>query len=80
MTELLRRAIAQIEKLPDEQQDAIALKLLNELEDEQAWRTRFEATTDQQWDRLAATIRQEIANGETVPLDDVFPSTPITAH
>ncbi|MES1021783.1 hypothetical protein ABN584_02620 [Gloeocapsa sp. BRSZ] len=80
MTELLRRAIAQIEKLPDEQQDAIALKLLNELEDEQAWKTRFEATTDQQWDRLATTIRQEIANGETVPLDDVFPSTPITAH
>jgi len=74
MTELLRRAIAQIEKLPDEQQDAIALQLLNELQDEQAWQTRFEATTDQQWDRLAATIRQEIANGETVPLDDVFPS------
>ncbi|MUL35573.1 hypothetical protein BWI75_04215 [Gloeocapsopsis sp. AAB1 = 1H9] len=65
--------MAEIEKRSDDQQDAIALKLLNELQDEQAWRTRFEATTDQQWDRLAATIRQEIANGETVPLDDVFP-------
>lgn len=74
MTELLRRAIAEIEKLPDEQQNAIATRLLTELQDEQAWKTRFEATTDQQWDQLAAKIQQEIANGETVPLDDVFPT------
>ena len=35
MTELLRRAIAEIEKLPDERQDAIATRLLSELQDEQ---------------------------------------------
>jgi hypothetical protein len=51
----------------------IATQLLTELEDEQAWKTRFAATTDQQWDQLAAKIRQEIANGE-IPLDDVFPT------
>jgi hypothetical protein len=33
MTELLKRAIAEIEKLPDTQQDAIATRLLNELKD-----------------------------------------------
>ncbi len=47
MTELFRRVIAEIEKLPDEQQDGIATRLLAELKDEQAWKTKFEATTDE---------------------------------
>ncbi len=72
MTELLRRVIAELEKLSDDQQDAIATRLLAELKDEQGWSSRFQETTDQQWDKLAAMVRQEIANGETVPLDEVF--------
>jgi hypothetical protein len=35
MTELLRQAIAQIEKLPSAQQDAIAARFLAELKDAQ---------------------------------------------
>jgi ferritin len=35
MTELLRQAIAQIEKLPADRQDAIASRFLAELQDEQ---------------------------------------------
>ena len=73
MTELLQQAIAEISKLSDEQQDAIATRLLVELKDEQAWQARFEATTDTQWDNLAAQVRQEIASNEVKPLDDVFP-------
>ena len=72
MTELLQKAIAQIQKLPPDQQDAIAARFLAELQDEQKWETRFAATTDDQWDRMAAMVRQEIAKGETVPLDQVF--------
>lgn len=74
MTELLQQAIAQIQKLPPDQQDAIAARFLAELEDEQKWETRFTATTDSQWDQMAAMVRQEIAKGETVPLDEVFPT------
>ncbi|MFQ4139596.1 hypothetical protein PGN35_025130 [Nodosilinea sp. PGN35] len=43
----------------DEEQDAIATRLLAELEDEQAWQSRFDATTDDQWDNLAALVRQK---------------------
>lgn len=64
MTELLRRVIAEIEKLPEAEQDAIASRLLAELKDEQAWRVRFESTTDEQWDRLAVKVRQEITEEE----------------
>jgi hypothetical protein len=31
----------------------------SELEDERAWKTRFESTTNEQWDRLAHMVRQE---------------------
>lgn len=76
MTELLRQVIAQIEKLPPNQQDAIAARFLAELQDEQKWETRFAATTDNQWDQMAAIVRQEIASGETVLLKTVFPPQP----
>lgn len=73
MTELLQRVIAQLEKLPEEEQDAIATRLLAELEDERAWKVRFESTTNEQWDKLAKMVRQEIAAGDITPLDQVFP-------
>jgi hypothetical protein len=74
MTELLQQAIAQIQQLPPDQQDAIAARFLAESKDEQKWETSFAATTDDQWDRMAAMVRQEIAKEETVPLGEVFPS------
>ena len=42
----------------------IATRLLAELKDEQAWQVHFESTTDKQWDRLAAKVRQEITEEE----------------
>ena len=60
MTELLQRAIAEIERLPADAQDAIAARILAELDDEQAWMARFDATTDEQWARLAARARQDM--------------------
>lgn len=76
MTELLEIAIAKLKTLPADEQDAIAARLLAEMEDEQKWKVRFEATTDEQWDRLAEMVRQEIAAGDVSPLADVFPSQP----
>jgi hypothetical protein len=76
MTELLQRVIAELEKLPEDEQDAIATRLLAELEDERAWKVRFESTTNEQWDRLAQMVRQEIVTGDTTPLDEVFPPQP----
>jgi hypothetical protein len=76
MTELLQQVISEIQKLPADQQDAIASRLMTELKDEQKWTEQFESTTDDQWDRLAEMVRQEIADGDTVPLDEVFPVKP----
>ncbi len=73
MTELLQRTIGEIEKLSVEAQDAIALRILAELKDDEAWETRFRATTDEQWDRLAETVRRQVSAGDTASPDDIFP-------
>lgn len=76
MTQLLQQAIAEIEKLPEDEQDAIAARLLAELEDEKKWKAQFDSTTDDRWDRLAEMVRQEIAAGDITPLAEVFPPQP----
>jgi hypothetical protein len=48
MIESLQRVIAGIEKLPTDTQNAIANRLLTELEDENAWSDRIESNTAQQ--------------------------------
>lgn len=81
MTELLERVIAQLKTLPADEQDALAklseglaARLLAELEDEQLWKTQFESTTDEQWNRMTDLVRQEIAAGDLASLDEVFPA------
>lgn len=74
MTELLRHAIAKIEKLPADAQDPMASRILTDLDGEQAWAERLDATSAEQWDRLAEMARQEIAAGDTIPLKTPFQS------
>lgn len=75
MTTLLERAIAEVEKMPEDAQEAIAARILADLADDNEWTARFEATTDAQWDRMAAMVRRDIAAGDTAPLDEVFPTS-----
>lgn len=72
MTTLLQRAVAEAEKLGADLQDAIASRLLAEIEDERRWSESFAKTTDEQWSKMVATVRQDIAAGKTVPLDEAF--------
>jgi hypothetical protein len=70
MTKLLERMIAQLKTLPDEEQDIIAARLLAEMEDEPRWKAQFEATTDEQWDRMAEMVRAEISTADATSLKD----------
>ncbi len=73
MTTLLKQAIAAIKQLPPPEQDAIARRLLADLADNAAWDAQFRATTDDQWDRLTASVRRDIASDQTSPLEELFP-------
>ncbi len=59
MTPLLQRAIAKLEQLPADTQDALAARILADLEDEQTWEVRFDNTSAGQWERLAEGARRE---------------------
>jgi hypothetical protein len=66
--ELLESVISQLKTLRSIDQDAIASRLLAELQDEQKWNKSFAETTDGQWDNLATMVRQEIVSQEIVTL------------
>jgi hypothetical protein len=71
MTKLLERAVAEAAALPEDQQDALASRLLAEMEDERQWASSFDATSDGQWDALAAMARRGRKTGGSVALKDV---------
>jgi hypothetical protein len=62
LTRLLEEAIAELQKLPDPAQDAIAALILEQLADDRAWDEAFERSQDQ-LARLAAKARDDIAAG-----------------
>jgi hypothetical protein len=62
MTRLLQEAFAQMEKLPETEQDAIAALVLEELADEERWQEAFARSQDQ-LAGLAAKVRDDIREG-----------------
>jgi hypothetical protein len=65
MTFLLRRALAELEKRPAAQQDAVAAWLLDELADPRAWAAHFVVTTTTEDPRIA--LAQDIRRRLLVP-------------
>ena len=71
MTKLLERAVAEASARPEAEQDALAARILAEIADEREWDRAFAATTDEEWDKLAAMARRDIAAGGSSSLDEV---------
>jgi hypothetical protein len=69
MTQILQQAIKTLQTLPDETQNAIAAKLLEEIEDAK-WQVSFDRPES---DTLFAQMQEEIRtarkNKETLPID-----------
>lgn len=68
MTKLLKKALERVSALPDDEQDAVASIILEEIEDEARWRASF-ARSQQALSRLADQARAEIARGDVLPFD-----------
>ncbi len=68
MTQLLERAYAEMVRLPEADQDAIAALILEELEDERKWQTSFGQSQDA-LARLAEEALAEHHAGRTQPLN-----------
>jgi len=65
MTQLLQQAIAQLQKLPDSEQDAIASLILDEIADEEQWDSKF-ANSQDALARVAEKVRDEIRQGRVL--------------
>ena len=68
MNDRLKRAFEKAAELPEGQQDAFAEFLLQELEDEKVWQSKF-ATSAERLAGLAKEAKSEYRAGETRPLD-----------
>ena len=70
MTELLQKAMGEIEKLPVAEQDAIAERILMELAADETWDVLFAKTTDKQWQKMAARVDEQVRAGRAMPLEE----------
>jgi hypothetical protein len=62
MTRLLEQVLAEVQKLPEAEQDAIAAMILEEIADERRWDEAF-ARSQAQLGRLADRVREDIRAG-----------------
>ena len=67
MTEMLDTVVAKLAALPPEEQDRIAVWLLQELPDEERWESQFSASQDA-LSRLGAETRKEESTGYVTAL------------
>lgn len=68
MNTVLEIAIARLAALPDGEQEAYGLQLLEELENERGWNERFAKTQDL-LGALAAQAMEDVARGDVLPFD-----------
>jgi hypothetical protein len=68
VTKLLEEAFSAVSRLPEEDQDAIATLILEELISEQRWTEAF-ANSQDQLSRLADEAIEEFKRGQTKPWD-----------
>jgi hypothetical protein len=69
MTRLLEKAFEQASKLPEEDQDALAEMLLNELASEERWTEAFAKSQDK-LALLAKEALTEFKQGKTKPIEE----------
>ncbi|OHC83589.1 MAG: hypothetical protein A3G73_10650 [Rhodospirillales bacterium RIFCSPLOWO2_12_FULL_67_15] len=68
MNKMLERAFAEVAKLPEEQQEAIARRILKDVEAERGWDERFAKSQDKLGE-LVRRAREEAARGDVLPHD-----------
>ncbi|MBK9168316.1 MAG: hypothetical protein IPM24_12720 [Bryobacterales bacterium] len=68
MTQILEAALAELAKLPPEEQDRVGRWLLEELRDEERWDGQFRGSQDA-LSKLGAEALADRAAGRTTPLN-----------
>ena len=75
----VRRVVAIIEKLPPDEQDAVSERIAAELTDDAEWDARFDATTEEQWDKMEDMVRRDVSARGNAPIENALPRNEYTA-
>ena len=75
----VRRVVAIIEKLPPDEQDAVSERIAAELMDDADWDARFDATTEEQWDKMEEMVRRDVSARGNAPIENALPRNEYTA-
>ncbi len=68
MTKLLEQAFAEVSKLPEKDQDAMAAIIMEELASERRWDELF-AKSPEKLEKMAMAALRDFREGRTEPLD-----------
>ena len=71
MTKLLKEAFEKATKLPDQEQDSIAVHIILEVDSRNQWDQTLASTQDQ-LEAMATEAVEEHEKGKTTPADDYF--------
>ena len=71
MSALLEKALEQVAGLPEDEQDAIASRILEAIADEEGWKRRFDEKRAA-IRRMAQEALAEDERGDTLPLEDLL--------
>ena len=72
MTKLLDRAITEVQKLSDAEQDAIAALILDRISDDEAWERSF-ARSQNELAAMAQRAREQVRTGRSRDLGSRHP-------
>jgi hypothetical protein len=67
MNKLLERAVAELSRLPDDEQEAVASLIMEELAAGRGWDERF-AKSEDKLAEMARRAKEQHARGETAPM------------
>jgi hypothetical protein len=81
MTKLLERAFAVASQLPEDAQDGLAQRFLDEINDQKRWNELFaDARSPRLLEQLAREAMGEVERGETVDLDEFLDTNEVQNH
>lgn len=72
MTDALKSAFKRAAKYPKAKQDELAAAFEEEMNAEEAWERRFAATSEEQYQKMADHVREQIETGHTTSSEDFF--------
>lgn len=72
LTERMRAVVEQVERLDEQEQDALAAAIQAELDEDRRWEAAMDDPHDLMLDQLIVQAKEQVARGEARDLDELL--------